>query len=118
MAERDSVIDPILLGASERGHRLFRNSSGVAFFESGHVVRYGLASPGGSDIIGWARMPIRPHHVGRELAVFTCIEAKTGSQKPNKEQRRFLETVGLAGGIALWGSDPEELLRQLEARLA
>ena len=116
MPERDAVIDPILLGASERGHRLFRNNSGMAFHKDGSVVRYGVGSPGGSDILGWTRMTIRPEHVGSQLAVFTAIEAKTGTQRPNNDQRRFLEMVGRSGGIALWGTDPLEILRQLDLR--
>ena len=113
MPERRDVIDPVLLGASGLGARLFRNSSGVAHHTDGAVVRYGIASPGGSDIIGWTPRLIRPEHVGQTFAVFTAIEAKTGKQRPTQEQHAFLEAVRKAGGIAFWGRDPEAILELL-----
>jgi hypothetical protein len=111
MAERDAVIDPLLLGASEAGHRLFRNNSGIAFHKDGSAVRYGVGL-GGSDTIGWTRLVVTPEMVGKTVAVFTAIEAKTGKQKPSKDQETFLKVVHEAGGIALWGNDAREILNR------
>jgi hypothetical protein len=117
MPERDAVIDPVLLGASALGFRLFRNNSGVAFHQDGSVVRYGVANPGGSDCLGWSLFHVKPADVGRTLAVFTAVECKTGHQRPTPEQRRFIQVVNDAGGIALWGTDPAVILGQLALRL-
>lgn len=98
------LIRNILLQASERGARLFRNNTGRGWV--GQVVAQtpdtitlrnyrplhaGLIV-GGSDLIGWT-----PHD-GR--AIFTAIEAKTGRLKPTHEQESFLAAVERAGGIA------------------
>ena len=105
MSERDDVIDPVLLAATRRGDRLFRNNQGVGRMPDGSMVRFGVGE-GGSDIIGWSRLVVTPEMVGQTVAVFTAIEAKTGRQKPTKQQQAFLATVEEHGGIACWGNDP------------
>jgi hypothetical protein len=97
--ERD-LINEILLRASERGHRLFRNNSGVARYPDGSAVKYGVASPGGSDLIGWTQVTITPEMVGKTLAVFTAPEVKAGTTKTTKEQKSFLSVVSSSGGIS------------------
>lgn len=86
------LIRRVLLQASERGVRLFRNNIGMLQDKDGRWVRYGVAHPGGSDLIGWT--PING------VAVFTAYELKTGRQKPTHEQESFLRAVENAGGIA------------------
>ena len=115
MAERVDVLDPVLLGATALGGRLFRNNSGIAFHKSGDVVRYGLASPGGSDLIGWMPFTVTAEDVGRRLAIFAAIEGKWGATRLTEAQKAFLATVEAAGGIALTGKEPDELLAQLKA---
>lgn len=118
MAERHDVIDPLLLAASRLGGRLFRNNAGVAFHKDGSAVRYGVGSPGGSDVLGWFPVRVDERHLGQVLAVFTAIECKTGNQKPSKDQERFLQIVRGNGGLGYWGSDPEEILAKIERKLA
>jgi len=55
---------------------------------------------GSSDLIGWRSVTVRPEDVGRRLAVFVAIEAKTGGARLTKEQRAFVEAVRAAGGLA------------------
>lgn len=114
MAERHDVIDPLLIGMSQLGGRLFRNNSGVAWHRDGTAVRYGVGL-GGSDTIGWLPVVITPGMVGKTLAVFCAVEAKTGKQKPNAEQSKFLSVVADHGGLALWGNNPDVLLVQIKA---
>lgn len=116
MAERDELLDPILLGASRLGARLFRNNSGIAFHKDGSVVSYGVGSPGGSDLIGWTPRLINFNDVGKVVAVFTAIEAKAGKTRLSNSQRRFLDIVNEAGGIGLWGRDADEILAELKTR--
>lgn len=94
------LIRRILLAQSERGARLWRNNVGVLQDKEGRFVRYGVCSPGGSDLLGWTPVEILPSHVGTTLAIFTAIEAKTGRLKPTHEQESFLAAVERAGGIA------------------
>lgn len=89
----------ILLALSRGDVRLFRNNVGVATFEGGERVAYGLC-PGSSDLIGWRSVLVTPEMVGRRLAVFVAVEAKTESGRLTGRQRNFLEAVQRAGGIA------------------
>ena len=116
MAERDELLDPILLGATRLGGRLFRNNSGFAFHRDGSVVQYGVGSPGGSDLIGWMPRLIDFDDIGKVVAVFTAGEAKTGKSRLSNSQRRFLEIVEESGGIGLWGRDPTAVLEELKTR--
>lgn len=104
MSERDELNEPIMLRASELGHRLWRNNSGLARYKnddgSMRSVKYGVANPGGSDLIGFTRVLITPAMVGDMVAVFTAIESKTGHVPLTLEQGRFLNMVRNLGGIA------------------
>jgi hypothetical protein len=115
MPERKDVLDPVLLGATALGGRLFRNNSGMAFHKDGSVVRYGLANPGGSDLIGWMPHVVSEFDIGRTLARFVAVEGKWGTTRVSPAQMAFLAVVEAAGGIALVGKDPKEILASLEA---
>ena len=76
--------------------RLFRNNTGRGwvgktnhkngnvFIENARPLNAGLTK-GSSDLIGWTSIEITPDMVGKKVAIFTAIEAKTGRQKPKKE---------------------------------
>lgn len=98
---RESVlIRHILLQASESGARLWRNNCGMLQDKEGRWVRYGVCNPGGADLLGFTPYTVTAADIGRTLAVFTAIEAKTGRLKPTHEQESFLAAVERAGGIA------------------
>ena len=81
--------------------RLFRNNSGkLPDPRTGRYVQFGVASPGGADLIGWRTITVEPEHVGQQIAVFTAIEIKTPTGRITPAQRNFLEAVTKAGGIA------------------
>lgn len=90
------LIRRLMLEESQRGVRLWRNNCGMLQDKEGRWIKYGVCNPGGSDLIGFTPRII----AGETVAIFTAIEAKTGRQKPTKEQGRFLEAVEKAGGIA------------------
>lgn len=66
---------------------LYRNNCGVAEMRGGFKVRFGVGSPGGSDLVG----------VYRGRAVFVEIKTETGRQSP--EQRQFQQCVERHGAI-------------------
>lgn len=101
------LIRRIMLQASEQGARLWRNNCGQMQTADGRWVRYGVCNPGGSDLIGFTPHVVVPSDVGRSLAIFTAIEAKTGRLKPTHEQESFLAAVERAGGIARVVRDSE-----------
>lgn len=101
----------IQIKLSALGARLFRNTTGSVVAQSGHYVQYGLASPGGSDLIGWTSVKITPDMVGRTLAIFTAIEVKSVHGRLTKHQSQFIEAVHHAGGIAACARSIEEAER-------
>jgi VRR-NUC domain len=79
--------------------RAFRNN--IAKLQvRGAWLNYGIPGPGGSDLIGWHSMTIRPEHVGRTVAVFLAVECKSATGKPSPQQTNFLDFVATSGGIA------------------
>jgi len=66
----------------------------------GQWVNYGIPGPGGSDLIGWHSITIRPEDVGRTVAVFLAIECKSATGKPSPQQSNFINFVQESGGIA------------------
>lgn len=93
--------------------RLFRNNQGVATFAGGQRVKYGLANPGGSDLIGLRSIVVTPDMVGQMLAVFTALEVKTPAGRVEPEQQNFISFVQRFGGIAGVARSPEDALRML-----
>ena len=96
-----------LLAASRMGWRLFRNNCGVDITRG---VRYGIANPGGADLIGWQTVTITPDMVGQRVAVFTAVECKSPKGKTSPEQDNFLRQVTAAGGVAILAKSPDDLL--------
>jgi hypothetical protein len=65
---------------------LWRNNQGVAEIR-GYKVRFGVANPGGGDLVGWYR--------GRWVEV----EIKTAAGRQSPEQRQREQLVRNAGGL-------------------
>lgn len=95
-----SILARVRLAAQHLGLILFRNQCGAYMTTEGRFVRFGVASPGGSDLIGWRKHTVRQQDVGRTVAIFTAIETKTAHGRPSAEQTVFLSQVANAGGIA------------------
>jgi hypothetical protein len=80
----------------------------------GRWMDFGIPGKGGSDLIGLHSMTIEPHHVGRKVAVFLAVEVKTETGSPTSAQRRFIEFVESAGGIAGIARSPGDALSLIE----
>ena len=72
--------------------RLWRNNSGALKDANGRWVHFGIASPGGSDLIGFV--------VVNGIAVFLAIEVKTETGTIKTEQQDFISFVRQYGGRA------------------
>lgn len=90
----------IQLELSHGPTRLFRNNIGSLKDATGRWVKFGVANPGGSDLIGWTTVEITPEMVGRKVAVFTAIETKGERTRTTAEQVYFVQAVRAAGGFA------------------
>lgn len=101
MTESEKAIqNQVLLASSRLGARLLRNNVGQYQLPDGRVIRYGVANPGGSDLIGWYPHIVKPQDVGTQVALFLAVEVKSLTGRLTPEQRQFLDAVSLAGGIA------------------
>ena len=99
----------IMLATSRAGATVWRNNAGVARYPDGSVVKYGVANPGGSDLIGLASIEVTPSMVGQRVAVFLAIEVKTPSGRLTDDQRRFIDFVRAAGGIGIVARSEDDL---------
>lgn len=95
-----ALVRRLMLAATNLGARLFRNSVGQHTTESGRTIRYGLCV-GSSDLIGWTQHVVTAADIGRTVAIFTAVEAKTARGRATAAQLRFLAAVRAAGGIAI-----------------
>lgn len=110
------IVQQCQLAATASGTaRLFRNQVGACRTIDGRFIKYGIANPGGSDLIGWHTVLITPQHVGRNLAVFVACEVKTATGKVSTTQQAFIDAVREAGGIGLVARSPQELEQVLRA---
>lgn len=87
----------------------FRNNQGIARYPDGSAVKYGIANPGGSDLIGWTSRTVTADMVGKKIAIFTAIEVKTGTGRLSAPQEQFLKCVEGAGGIAVVARSESDL---------
>jgi hypothetical protein len=100
----------IRLALSKAGSRVFRNNQGGYKDATGRWVRYGVANPGGSDLIGWTPVKITPDMLGKTLAVFTAVEVKGPKTKISPEQTNFIDRVKIDGGLAGVARSPEDAI--------
>jgi len=93
------------------GVRIWRNNSGAMKIGS-RFVKYGVANPGGSDLIGYKVLEITPEMVGKKIAQFVAVECKASQGgKLSEHQRKFLLNVQEDGGIAIVASSVDDVLK-------
>lgn len=115
------LLRQLLLASGAMGARLFRNQTGHYILAQpscrncqahGRHLSSGLAV-GSPDLVGWMPILVGPEHLGRTLAVFVGVEAKTDTGRVSEAQRRFLtalERDGALVGVARSVADLDALL--------
>lgn len=93
-----AIMHQIMVALSQAGCLIYRNNTGTAFTRTGAMIRFGLCV-GSSDLIG-----IAPG------GKFIAFEVKTDTGRPTIEQKRFINAVIAAGGIAGIVRSPAEAL--------
>lgn len=120
-----NIMRAMMLACSENGATVFRHNVGLGW--SGRLISHtpektilANARPlhaglqrGAGDIIGWKTVTITPDMVGKQIAVFASIEAKTKSGKPSQEQTNWIGAVRKAGGFAGIARDSDEAIQIL-----
>lgn len=109
-----AILSAVRIALSKAGLRVFRNNCGQTFPDGdGRIVRYGVANPGGSDLIGWQSVLVTPDMVGARIAVFVACEVKDTKGRPTRNQQNFLDQVHAAGGIAMLARSAEDAVTKL-----
>ena len=123
--------------ASAWGVTLLRNNSGVLPDRDGRPVRFGLGNESKKlnqelktgDFVGWTPLTITADMVGKQVAIFTNIEAKAFGFKerdnynPNTReygQNKFNQLVIDAGGLAGFATgsaDIDKLIQEYVVRM-
>lgn len=98
MSEKN-IQDDIRVALSDLGFLTWRNNIGVCEYEKGSRVKYGVANPGGSDLIG-----IGPG------GKFLAIECKSKTGRLTEDQENFIRVVNERGGIAGVAKSVEEAI--------
>lgn len=90
---------------------VYRNNRGCVRVDN-RFIRFGIPEPKtresdndmkGGDFIGFTDIIITPSMVGKSIAVFTSIEAKTKNDRMKEGQRRWHNFVLAHGGISrIW----------------
>lgn len=122
MADEHPLLVRLRLAATSRGARLFRNNVGLGYV--GRVVRrepglltlanarpikFGLGK-GSSDLIGWRTVTVTPDMVGKKVAVFMAVEAKTPNVVVTADQQAFVNAVNDQGGIGIIARSEDDLM--------
>lgn len=105
-------------------HTIFRSSGTVSlrvnpgdvFIEKARPLHAGLCT-GSSDLVGWNPVQVTPELVGKTIAVFMAVEAKTEHGKLSEEQSNFLAAVRDAGGIAIEARNVDAAVEVLRGAL-
>jgi len=98
--ENQVQADTMKTLSAQPGVLIWRNNVGVAEYNNGSRVAYGLC-PGSSDLIGLRSVTVTPEMVGDNLAVFMAVECKRPDGRLKETQERFLNAVRDHGGIAV-----------------
>lgn len=111
-----SIQNAIRLALSEAGILNFRVNVGtgwtgsrvsrttlrgqpVAIIENPRPFSTGLPE-GFSDILAAVQVEITPDMIGKTLAVFAVVEVKSSTGRATAQQKKFIETISNAGGLA------------------
>ena len=125
MNEAD-FMKKMLLESNDADCVLYRNNTGVGWagkfmghdgagntiLKNARPLHAGLCT-GSSDAIGWADVIVSPEMVGRSLAVFLAVEAKSRRGATSADQIRFLHNVNRAGGIGIVLRDGESIVERI-----
>lgn len=76
-------------------------------------IQFGLMK-GSGDNIGWASRIIQPEDVGTRVAVFLSAEMKDGEGRLEPDQRKWIDNVRAAGGIAGVVRSEEDMIALVE----
>lgn len=87
--KHEELVDTVMLEASKRGGRLWKNHSGVAFHKDGSTVVYGVANPGGSDMLGFTVVEVTADEWTQAVEKRNIMRAMMGLLVASPESRAY-----------------------------
>jgi hypothetical protein len=104
------IVRQVILSASKRGDRIWRQNSGQGWIGKSRVNGstviidnarpFHSGFPGWSDTGGYVMITVTPDMVGRKIPVCAQIEVKTATGRIRPEQQKFIDHILSVGGIA------------------
>lgn len=104
------LVRQIILEASKRGHRIWRQNTGQGWIGKSRVNGstviienarpFQAGFPGLSDAGGYVMVEITPDMVGRKLPICAQVEVKTATGRVSEAQKKFIDHIKSVGGIA------------------
>lgn len=128
-----NVVKDIILACSRGSTRLFKLNTGVGWvgnfkrikamlvatsfrpLRAGLILANGDVLEGASDLNGWTSKAITPDMVGLTVAIYTVIEVKDIKGRTAALQKKFINNVRTAGGIAGVAKTPEQAQAIIDA---
>lgn len=113
------INDAIIKAGRLFGAILYRNRRGMYRREGGGMFPYGLGSNGFPDNAGYTPIKITESMVGKTVAVFTAIEAKTDTGRVAPHQQACIDELkahGCIAGVATSGEDVRAIIKEWEKR--
>lgn len=104
---------------------VFRNNRGCCKTEN-RLIRYGIPEPKtkesdddfkGGDYLGFTEIIVTPSMVGKSVAVFTNIEAKTKTDRLKSGQKRWHNFIIDHGGISKIFMETKDGIEVQDAKL-
>ena len=107
------LLKRIWFACSNGPNRLWRNNCGSLQDKQGRWVKFGVANPGGADLIGFKTVTVTEDMVGKKIAIFVALEVKQKNGRIRPEQQVFIDLVKLKGGIAAIVRSVEQAIKVL-----
>lgn len=92
------------------GAKLYRNRRGMLPLPNGGMLPFGLGPAGFPDEVGYLSIRITPDMVGKTVAVFMGVEAKTDTGTVASHQEGALDELRRDGAIAGVARNAEDVL--------
>jgi hypothetical protein len=111
------VNDAIIKAGRLFGSILYRNRRGMLPLPRGGMLPFGLGPAGFTDEIGYTPIKITEEMVGRTVAVFPAIEAKTDTVTVASHQQSVIDELkahGCIAGVATCGEDVRSIIQSWE----
>ena len=112
--QKEATCFRVNTGQAWTGNKVERLSDGSIIIHDPRPFKTGLPN-GFSDLLCIIPFTIQPHHVGKTIARFGTLEAKSAKGRLSVHQRNFIDQVIKRGGVSGVFRTPEQALEIIRA---